>query len=1276
MMQLPTLVRLLQIHVTFFAVACGVFAQNQSLQLSELVARNESSRTDATGDYSDWIEIQNTHATTAASLNGWYLTDDSGKPRKWPFPDIEIGPGEFLVITADNDPTKGTLDATFQLDASGEYLALVSPDGKIVDEIAPAYPPQLPDIAWGRISGGTAWEYLQPTPGAANSSTPLAEIPARIWNVTENPLPPAVGDSIPVQAKVAPLREGSSITIVSLFYRINFDDEQMLEMTPASEADVETFVASIPGTAFTAGDMIRWRAEATTSAQLTANEPTFLLPRDSPQYYGTVAQDPDIATKLPVLHWFVERPTRADSRAGTQASVFYHGQFYDNIFCRTRGQSTANWEKPKYKFDFHKNHHFYWSDDFPKSEEFNLNSFLRGYSREPAMFTYLNAAGTRAPQTFYLQVRQNGDYYGLFGFVEQVDKRFLRSAGFDATGALYKAAQVPATMTLNPSATLYEKHLQEDQPYTDIRNLAAGINVRNEERFDFFADNVNIPNYVNVMASMAVPFNHDQLTKNYYLYRDPNRAEWFRFPWDADQAFPTGPKNSQENWTSPLYGDKDHTQELQNNRPNPEWQNHLHANILDNPVTREMYLRRMRTLMDTFLAQDPAEPETVLISGDKGATTAFFQVPSGPTVDDQWYLKDFDHSDWQSGALGFGFETLGQDFADIITTNIRPSDTAAESTSIYLRIPFTITEPEAIAYWALRMKYDDGFVAYINGTEIARANMAPGAPSWNTPASSSHADSKAIVYEEFTLNAFADLLVAGENVLAIQVANTSAGGSDLLVAAELVSGNPDRSGYFDRLFTDIENEITDEAENDRQYWRTRGVNIPTLSSDTRSITSTGGSLERRRQQLFEDYATGPDRLIPDAQPQAVSLEFGRVDANPAGGNQDAEFIELINPNTFAVDISGWRLRGAVDFQLPPGTVIASNTHAATFQNRLYLTPSVLAFRSRPDFPLPDASRFVVGNYSGHISNAGETITLIDPTGIVAASLQTQSMLSDAQRYLRITEIMYHPMEPHGDAEFIELTNLSDNIAIPLAGVHFTAGVDFTFPADAGELAPGQSIVLVEDPMAYESAFGSVATTAVFGKFENGTGLSNSGERIKLEDASGSTIVEITFNDKLPWPPAADGNGGSLQLASPGAPDSPQSWIPLLNATPGTFEFESFPTDVDPDADNDGDGLSALLEFALGTSDSNPSDAHHAITITPGTPPALTIQRSLTAFIDLDVEISTDLQSWRSAGKNLELTDRTTDPSSPVEQWTLSFNSSAVPSTFYLRLKATQTAEIP
>ena len=1245
-------------------------AAGQTFQISEFMARNESSRRDSEADYSDWIEIQNT-GTEPASLAGWYLTDDKGKPRKWAFPSVEIAGEGFLVVTADDDPAKGSLDASFSLNTSGEYLALVSPSGMTIDAIAPGYPPHLPDVSWGRIAGGATWDYLEPTPDKENGEA-LADIPPRIWKLTENPEMPAAGTSIPVSVRVATLREGSSITSVMLLYRINFSDEESIEMAPsdAPETDPGTFVATIPAGSFDPGDMIRWRVEASSSNGESAKEPPHRLSRGSPEYHGTVAIDPSIESSLPVIHWFVERPTRADTRSGTRASLFHLGRFYDNIFCRTRGQSTANWEKPKYKFDFHKGQHFYFSDDFPTVEEFNLNSFLRGQTREPAMFTYLNEAGAKAPHTFYLHLRQNGAYHGLFGYVEQIDKRFLRRHGFDATGPLYKAAQVPATMNRNPSASLYEKHLQEREPYTDIRSLANGINVRNQDRFDYFADHMNVPNYINVMAAMMVPFNHDQLTKNYYLYRDPHRSEWFRFPWDADQSFPTGRANTMENWTSPLYGDRRHTQELLNNRPNPVWQNHLHANILDNPVTREMYLRRVRTLMDRYLAKDAPKPEIVLISGEKGTTNAFYHVPTDDSQDDSWFTTDFDHSTWDHGPLGFGFETIGQEFDSVIATRIRPFETSTESTSIYIRVPFFVDAHETITHWSLRMKYDDGFVAYLNGVEVARANIT-GKPAWNSRAAS-HPDVQALEFEEFSLNDFADHLVEGENILAVQIANVSAPSSDLLVAPEIVSGNPEPSGYFERLFGRIETEIAEEAANDRQHWRSKGVSVPTLSSDIRSAIGRNGSLERRRQQLFDDYASGPDRLIPDPQPARVQLEFDRVDANPDGGSQDAEYLELVNRNPFAVDLSGWQLDGGIRFVFPPGAVLASNTHAESGHNRLYLSPNVRAFRQRPDFPLDGGSRFVIGNYSGHLSNFGETVRLTDADGNQIAFVETAPAPSAPQRFLRITEIMYHPKESWGAAEFIELTNFSKTVTLDLAGVGFTEGIDFTFAS--GVLAPGASIVLAQNAIAFDSEYGPEAAARAVGEFENGTRLSNSGERLKLEDATGSTIVEFAYKDKLPWPETADGLGPSLQLASPGDAEGGLSWQASSSdgGDPGVFSVGVFAGDADADIDRD--GVSAIVEFAAGTDDQDPSDADEILAVSnrENGDLALAVQRSLSAFVNVSVECSEDMRMWKNGDSILTLEAREPDHNAGIEKLIYSVDpGEPARSAVYLRLVVSQ-----
>ncbi len=87
------------------------------------------------------------------------------------------------------------------------------------------------------------------------------------------------------------------------------------------------------------------------------------------------------------------------------------------------------------------------------------------------------------------------------------------------------------------------------------------------------------------------------------------------------------------------------------------------------------------------------------------------------------------------------------------------------------------------------MKYDDGFVAYLNGVEVARRN-SPGTtgtpPAWNAAATAEHIPNDAAVFEDIDISSFKSCLDAG-NLLAIQGLNLSAGDADFLVLPELVA---------------------------------------------------------------------------------------------------------------------------------------------------------------------------------------------------------------------------------------------------------------------------------------------------------------------------------------------------------------------------------------------------------------------------------------------------------------------------------------------------------
>ncbi len=134
--------------------------------------------------------------------------------------------------------------------------------------------------------------------------------------------------------------------------------------------------------------------------------------------------------------------------------------------------------------------------------------------------------------------------------------------------------------------------------------------------------------------------------------------------------------------------------------------------------------------------------------------------------------------------------------------------------------------------------------------------------------------------------------------------------------------------------------------------------------------------------------------------------------------------------------------------------------------------------------------------------------------------------------LRITEIMYHPPDTSDpNAEFVELQNIGLE-PINLNLVRFTKGINFVFPSL--ELAPGRHVLVIRDITAFEAVYGLDLNVA--GQYTGN--LSNSGERLHLENALGQTILDFRYSDN--WQEPTDGQGFSLTLVDPVAND-PNDW---------------------------------------------------------------------------------------------------------------------------------------
>ena len=109
----------------------------------------------------------------------------------------------------------------------------------------------------------------------------------------------------------------------------------------------------------------------------------------------------------------------------------------------------------------------------------------------------------------------------------------------------------------------------------------------------------------------------------------------------------------------------------------------------------------------------------------------------------------------------------------------------AGASSLYARYPFIAGQIQALRSLSLNVRYDDGFVAYLNGTEIARRNV-PEQVGFGSKATSNHPLANANRFEEINVSQHIDLLQDGENVLALHGVNDAVDGGDFLVDAQLV----------------------------------------------------------------------------------------------------------------------------------------------------------------------------------------------------------------------------------------------------------------------------------------------------------------------------------------------------------------------------------------------------------------------------------------------------------------------------------------------------------
>lgn len=146
-----------------------------NLVISEVSSANVDGPVDEDGDRSDWIEIEN-RDTRPVNLAGHSLSDDPDRPGRWVFPEVTLGPREFLLVFASGKNRRTAdeeLHADFRLSSSGETIGLYDAESPRSAITTLEVPELRPGFSWGLLDSPDAEFSLfsNPTPGAPNDET-------------------------------------------------------------------------------------------------------------------------------------------------------------------------------------------------------------------------------------------------------------------------------------------------------------------------------------------------------------------------------------------------------------------------------------------------------------------------------------------------------------------------------------------------------------------------------------------------------------------------------------------------------------------------------------------------------------------------------------------------------------------------------------------------------------------------------------------------------------------------------------------------------------------------------------------------------------------------------------------------------------------------------------------------------------------------------------------------------------------------------------------------
>lgn len=309
--------------------------------------------------------------------------------------------------------------------------------------------------------------------------------------------------------------------------------------------------------------------------------------------------------------------------------------------------------------------------------------------------------------------------------------------------------------------------------------------------------------------------------------------------------------------------------------------------------------------------------ETVIREGD----ICNYLIPPN-NISDEWRSIHYIDSTWSIGQTGIGYGD--EDDNTIIPQTI----------SAYLRCKFTVADITQVSGLFLNIDFDDGFVVYLNGEEIARENMGAIGDQvfYNSTATTDH---EAQLYQGNSTNAYRitdriELLQNGENVLAIEVHNVNSTSSDLTLIPFLSVGY-NFTPIISRGSLDFLN--LQESKLHTNFKLNASGEFLILSNANGEIEDSLNTRKQISDISFGRFPNGSENLFFFGSP------------TPGKRNIDNGFTEFLKPPIFSVPRGFYAIPFFLDITNPNSTGIirytldgsAPNKYSTVYTNQLVVS---------------------------------------------------------------------------------------------------------------------------------------------------------------------------------------------------------------------------------------------------------------------------------------------------------------------------------------------------